>query len=107
MNKPTKEAEVKILPVEAHVLRLAEKCICSDRKDQYGNAENAFEDVAAVWDIVLKNKLSENITPGEVALMMAALKLVREVHKPKMDNLVDLAGYAALKARIDNTNGVA
>ena len=37
---------------------------------------------------------TDPIPPEKVALMMCGLKLVREMHRHKRDNLVDLAGYA-------------
>ena len=37
----------------------------------------------------------DEVTPEQVALCMVAVKISREVHRPKRDNLVDIAGYAA------------
>jgi hypothetical protein len=40
------------------------------------------------------------VTPAQVALCMVALKISRECHQPKRDNLVDGAGYFATLALI-------
>jgi hypothetical protein len=34
------------------------------------------------------------VSPMQVALCLIQLKVAREVHAPKRDNLVDIAGYA-------------
>ena len=36
----------------------------------------------------------DDVAPATVALMLAAVKISREVNAPKRDNRVDLAGYA-------------
>ena len=43
------------------------------------------------------------ITGHDVAMMMCLLKIARQTYAPKRDNLVDLAGYAALAQRITET----
>jgi hypothetical protein len=93
-------SNAETLPIEARVLEEAKKCICHDRKDQYGNAEDAFQDIADVASVILRNKLKRPLSAKDVAMFMVALKLVREQHQHKFDNLVDGAGYFALIARI-------
>ena len=44
-----------------------------------------------MWGLILD---IDPIPPEKVALMMCGLKIVREMHRHKRDNLVDLAGYA-------------
>lgn len=46
-----------------------------------------------MWSGLLNTKLKEQLTPVEVGLMMAALKLRRHAHRAKDDNLVDAHGY--------------
>jgi hypothetical protein len=67
--------------------------ILGDRNDSYGTPESDFSGIALIWSGILSAKLRTNITPDEVALMMVGLKLRREAHKPKDDNLVDAHGY--------------
>ena len=43
-----------------------------------------------MWSAIL----GQEVTPAQVGLCMIAVKVSRECHKPKRDNLVDIAGYA-------------
>jgi hypothetical protein len=47
-----------------------------------------------------KKKLAVELDGQDVALMMMSLKLCREANEHSWDNLVDLAGYAALKGQL-------
>lgn len=67
--------------------------VLGDRNAEYGSPHPDFAGIALMWSGLLNQKLSERITAQEVGLMMAALKLRREAHKPKDDNLVDAHGY--------------
>jgi hypothetical protein len=78
------------------ILREAEGLICNDRRESYGKAEESFERVAAVWSAILK----QPVTGHQVALCMIGLKLCRESNKHGRDNLVDIAGYAALAEKV-------
>ena len=88
----------------AQVLELAKKCVCSDRESQYGSPENNFALIAAFWALYLEEKLHLAKVPFEaedVAMMMALLKIVRcTTGQAKLDNYVDLAGYAACGGEI-------
>lgn len=69
---------------EAHILTSGEK------QQAYGHPHPFCERLALVWSGILERP----VTGREVYLCLAALKLVRQAHKPGRDNLVDLAGYA-------------
>ena len=79
------------------VLLEALEDINGERVDQYGNPEDCFGDIADAWQKWLGD-VSRPITSRDVAVMMAILKLVREMHAPKRDNLRDACGYLALAA---------
>lgn len=64
---------------------------------QYGKPERCFEEIAALWSYYLDHPVS----PQQVAIMMVLLKVVRQKAKHKDDNLVDMAGYAALAAELE------
>jgi hypothetical protein len=89
------------------VLSEAASLITGDRNQTYGSPTQNFTDIAEVWNVLLRAKLSEGnkITPGEVAAMMAGVKLVRMIAQPKRDNWVDLAGYAACGLEADVQTG--
>lgn len=69
--------------------------VTGDRNAQYGPPIQDYERTAAVWSGLLVGVLGEGqvITPKMAILMMAALKICREVHAPKRDNRVDAIGY--------------
>jgi hypothetical protein len=71
------------------------RVINGGRTDQYGNPEDAFGKIAALWSAYL----GIEVTPTMTADMMCLLKIAREFcGKGKRDNAVDLIGYAALAA---------
>lgn len=81
------------VPECAQVLRRAESLVTGDRRQDYGEAARSFEALAIVWSTLCGVPL----TPVQVALCLAALKLWRCSTSPgSMDSYVDLAGYAAL-----------
>ena len=80
----------------------ADRIINGERQDQYGKAEDNFAAIGIVWTTLLRNKLKdgERIDARMTALLLAGMKVVRESNAPKMDNWVDLAGYAGLGGEI-------
>lgn len=92
------------------ILQEAEKCVCGDREQSYGNPENSFETIGLLWGVYLWSAYPElskvmgfnRINAKDVAAMMALLKIARiATGHGKMDNWVDLAGYAACGGEID------
>lgn len=91
-------------------LKAAAECVCGSREEDYGSPENNFRTIASLWNSYLYGAgLMENptphvwkgIKPKDVAAMMALLKVARIAgNRPKPDNWVDLAGYAACGAEI-------
>ena len=75
------------------ILKEADAIAGQDRSRDYGHPLENHQRIAAIWNIQLEKKLKEPIEPRDVALMMIALKLAREINTPKRDNLVDVAGY--------------
>lgn len=72
------------------ILVESEKLVHGDRNDSYGHPLDDFKRTAKMWSAIL----GIEIDPEQVGLCMIAVKLSRECHKPKRDNLVDIAGYA-------------
>jgi hypothetical protein len=89
MNKSLKDTPSTNVAQEALGL------VLGDRNASYGTPLDDYTKTAKVWSGLLAHKLApgQEITPKEAVLMMAALKLSREMHRPKRDNLVDAVGY--------------
>lgn len=78
-------------------LNNALKCVCGERQDQYGTPEDNFGRIAKLWT----DYLGHVVTPVDVAMMMALLKIARvKTGTATDDSFVDLAGYAACGAEI-------
>jgi hypothetical protein len=78
-------------------LNSAMRCVCGERQDQYGKPEDNFNTIAELWSIYLKTA----VTPIDVAMLMALLKIARiKTGTATDDSFVDLAGYAACGAEI-------
>ena len=89
------------------VLNGAKDCVCVDRENIYGKPEDNFATIANFWSEYLFSKgvLEELIDSDDVAMMMALLKIARiATGKPKADNYIDLAGYAACAGEIATKN---
>ncbi len=72
------------------------------RHNDYGHPRNDFARTAQMWTGILSEKLQPGqvITAMDVPLCMIAVKLARQAHRHKRDNLVDIAGYARTAAMI-------
>lgn len=77
-----------------NVLDAAARAIYGQRAEAYGPPEEggSFASIAVGWSEILGTE----VTAHQVALCMIWLKVVREAHNCQPDNLVDIAGYAAL-----------
>lgn len=86
------------------ILQSAEKCVCGDREQQYASPENNFTTIAMFWNTYLmkKRNIKPDITPEDVAVMMALLKIARiSDGKFKADSFVDACGYLACAGEIE------
>ena len=85
------------------ILKAALRCVCGDREQDYGSPENNFQTIANLWIDYLSAKQDVlDITPKDVAAMLALLKIARIASgNAKEDNWVDLAGYAACGGELD------
>lgn len=72
------------------ILTEAQSLVHGDRNQSYGHPLYDFRRTALMWSAIL----GVQIRPEQVGLCMIAVKLSRECHRPKRDNLVDIAGYA-------------
>lgn len=72
------------------ILAEAERLVTGDRNGAYGHPHEDFTRTAKIWSGIL----GFDVSPEQIGLCMIGLKLSREVHRHKHDNLVDMAGYA-------------
>lgn len=77
-------------------LKAAAECVCGSREEDYGSPEDNFSTIAGLWTAYI----GTNVTPKDVAMMMALLKIARAKAGSKPDTYIDLAGYAACGAEI-------
>lgn len=99
------EGEAKKL-TRAAVLEKARACVCGEREEDYGSPEDSFGCIAELWEAYLRAAcIAPNavvrVTPTDVAMMMALLKIARvgtSCVGGTADSFVDLAGYAACGA---------
>ena len=82
------------------VLAEAEHVTSGERQKDYGHPRDDFARTAAMWNGLLAGKLRAPITAIDIPLCMIAVKLAREAHRHKRDNLVDIAGYARTAAMV-------
>lgn len=103
-NEPG-EGEAKKL-TRAAVLEKARACVCGEREQDYGSPEDSFGCIAELWEAYLRAACIApdavvTVTPTDVAMMMALLKIARvgtSFVGGTADSFVDLAGYAACGA---------
>lgn len=71
------------------------------RQAQYGPPVTNMENIARGWSVIL----GVEVTADQVALAMVWMKVVRELNEHKADNLVDIAGYAAVLGSLHHEDG--
>lgn len=78
------------------ILQTAQRLVYGNRQRDYGHPLTDMTRTAKLWSVIFGTE----VTPLQVPLAMAALKISRELENHKADNLIDLAGYAAVAARV-------
>lgn len=79
------------------ILVEAEELLSGPREDTYGDAVEMHVRIGRAWGALLD---TDDIPPALVALMMAALKGLRDTGpRPDRDNLVDGAAYFRIAER--------
>lgn len=80
----------------------AASVVKGERQESYGPAERNLSRIADLWSAYLDHP----ITPRNVAGMMILLKVARDAHKSKHDNMVDICGYAYLADILDKESSL-
>ena len=83
-------------PRSGDVLEEGRRLVYTEREGSYGPPEATLRRIGRVWGALLE---LPDIPPEKVAELMVGLKMARQVHSHKRDNLVDAAGYLELADR--------
>ena len=91
------------------ILERASACVCDEREQDYGTPGDNFTTIGLLWSVYLRAAHPElqaaieanGITPKDVGVMMALLKVARIATGSSKDSYIDLAGYAALAGEVD------
>lgn len=89
-------------PTNESILEEAKRITEGVRRAEYGAPADDFGRAAYMWTGILARKLRDGqaITAMDIPLCMVAIKLARQSHCHKRDNLVDIAGYARTAAMV-------
>lgn len=85
------------------ILEEAQRLVHGSRGADYGHPIDDYTRTGRMWGAILG---IPDIDPRLCTLMMGAVKMSREVNKPKRDNRVDLAGYAECADMIAQRQGL-
>lgn len=77
------------------ILEEALELTTGDRNNDYGHPLDDYTKTAKMVSGLLADKLKEDLIAEDVIKIMCLVKLSREQHRPKDDNIIDLAGYAS------------
>lgn len=93
----------------ADILESAKTCVIGAREQDYGTPERNFETIANMWNAYISGRPYDSkglpipLSAKDVAAMLGCLKLARIASgHAKMDNWIDLAGYAACGGEIES-----
>ena len=81
----------------------AQEIINGKRQDQYGNPGDAFKTIAILWNDYFQD--TNLFDARDITFMMVLMKMAREMHKHKRDNLIDMTGYLGLLDDMETDNG--
>ena len=88
----------------ADTLRIAAEAVCGERNESYGSPTDDFATQAEMFSSYLSRTNGNKVlvTAGDIAALMILVKIARQAHRPKPDNWIDAAGYAACGAQCDS-----
>src|SRR6185295_11340269 len=97
-SSPTRKTPERKTMNRKEIFDAATKAVCNDREEQYGHPRYSLGAIAELWSAYLGVQMSA----ADVSMLMCLLKIARHKANPAhMDNLVDLAGYAALASEMN------
>ena len=88
------DSRIEPMPRESALIK-AEGLVNGDRQAAYDHPTENFGRIVRLWNALLADKLTSDITNEEHAMMMMLVKMARLQHSPDHeDSVVDIAGYA-------------
>jgi hypothetical protein len=78
------------------ILQEAARLTAKDRQKIYGDPRTNHCRIADLWTVYLEHQ----ITPQQVAICMALVKIARLMETETADSFIDLAAYAAIAGEI-------
>ena len=72
------------------------RAVSQDRGLDYGHPQDNMSRTASLWAAYLEMP----IEPYQVAMCMALVKIARSMEGDKVDNIVDLCGYASISGQL-------
>lgn len=95
MSEKPVNAKLEGTEIRRNLIREVERCVCKNRQDVYGDAEDNFADIAKLANIMLSGKLREDLQPEDIAIVSMCIKMARIKTTPShLDSWIDNAGYA-------------
>ena len=91
------------------ILEKAKELISSNREEQHGDAYKNHSQIADLWSVFLDDKLKpfKEISPGDVALMMALLKISRStMGEFNKDDYLDGSAYMAIAGELNDPDNI-
>jgi hypothetical protein len=82
------------------ILQEAARLTAKDRQNIYGDPRTNHCRIADLWTTSLEHQ----ITPQQVAICMALVKIARLMETETLDSFIDLAAYASIAGEIATTN---
>ena len=76
-------------PIDPTLATDAIRLVTGDRQAAYAHPKVNFQRIADLWSPIL----GITVTPQQVALCSVQIKIAREIHAHKADNLIDAIGY--------------
>jgi len=101
LAKGTQDDQGAKLMNRKEILDEANRLTHGDRDKNYGTPKVNHERIAALWSVVLETEIS----PAQVALCMAQVKVARLIESPEhLDSFIDAAAYMAISGEIATEN---
>lgn len=89
------------------ILQEAQSLVYGARNADYGHPADDFAAVAKAFNAYIEKKYNivGPLEATDVPIFQMIVKIMREANKPKRDNLVDIAGYAATLEMVHDAQG--